>query len=76
LAPVVPVDEWIGLAKEGASKFGANPQLYPRPFYWAEAAGFSTIVPGAETTRWCLCIDETPMAKTTNGLSITLSPYR
>jgi branched-chain amino acid aminotransferase len=76
LAPVVPVDEWIGLAKEGVGRFGANAQLYLRPFYWAEAAGFSTIVPGAETTRWCLCIYEAPMAKPTNGLSITLSPYR
>jgi branched-chain amino acid aminotransferase len=76
LAPVVPVDEWIGLANEGVGKFGANHQLYLRPFYWAEAAGFSTVVPGAETTRWCLCIYEAPMAKPTNGLSITLSPYR
>jgi branched-chain amino acid aminotransferase len=76
LAPVVSVDEWIGLAKEGAGKFAANAQLYLRPFYWAEAAGFSSIVPGAETTRWCLCIYAAPLAEPTNGLSITLSPYR
>ena len=47
-----------------------------RPFYWAEGAGFSSIVPGADSTRWCLCIYEAPIAKTTSGISITLSPYR
>ena len=76
LAPVVPVDEWVGLAREGVGKFGADAQLYLRPFYWAEAGGFSSIVPGPESTRWCLCIYEAPMAPATKGLSITLSPYR
>jgi branched-chain amino acid aminotransferase len=75
LAPVVSVDEWIGLAKDGVAKFGPDAELYLRPFYWAESAGFSSIVPGAESTRWCLTIYEAPMAKGT-GLSITLSPYR
>lgn len=76
LAPIVPVDEWIGLARDGAKKFGAGVELYLRPFYWAEGAGFSSIVPGADTTRWCLCLYEAPMAKAENGISITLSPFR
>jgi len=76
LAPVVPVAQWIDLARAGAGKFGADAELYLRPFYWAEAAAYGSVVPGAETTQWCLCIYEAPMAKATNGLSITLSPYR
>jgi branched-chain amino acid aminotransferase len=76
LAPLVPVEQWIGLAKDGVAHFDRHAELYIRPFYWAEAAGFSTIVPGAESTRWCLTIYEAAMAKPTSGLSITLSPYR
>lgn len=76
LAPVVPVDEWMGLARDGVKKFDSGAELYLRPFYWAEGAGFSSIVPGADTTRWCLCIYEAPMAKATGGISITLSPFR
>jgi branched-chain amino acid aminotransferase len=75
LAPLVSTEEWIGLAKDGVAKFGPGAELYLRPFYWAESAGFSSIVPGAESTRWCLTIYEAAMAKGT-GTSITLSPYR
>jgi branched-chain amino acid aminotransferase len=76
LAPVVLVEEWIGLAKDGIAKFGPNAELYLRPFYWAESAGFSSIVPGAESTRWCLCIYEAALAKPESGISVTLSPFR
>jgi branched-chain amino acid aminotransferase len=76
LDPVVSVAEWVGLAKDGLAKFGPDAELYLRPFYWAESAGFSSIVPGAESTRWCLCIYEAALAKPESGISITLSPYR
>jgi len=76
LAPLVSVEEWVGLARDGAARFGKDAELYLRPFYWAEAAGFSSIVPGADSTRWCLTIYEAAMAKPNSGISITLSPYR
>jgi branched-chain amino acid aminotransferase len=75
LAPLVSVEKWIGLAKDGEARFGKGSQLYLRPLYWAESAGLSSIIPGADSTRWCLTIYEVPMAKPT-GFSITLSPYR
>ncbi|HEX4113979.1 MAG TPA: branched-chain amino acid aminotransferase [Stellaceae bacterium] len=76
LAPLVPVEQWVALAKDGIARFDQNAALYLRPFYWAEAAGFSSIVPGADSTRWCLTIYEAAMAKPNSGLAITLSPYR
>jgi branched-chain amino acid aminotransferase len=75
LAPLVSVERWVGLAKDGAARFGKDAELYLRPFYWAESAGLSSIVPGTDSTRWCLTIYEIPIAKPT-GISITLSPYR
>jgi branched-chain amino acid aminotransferase len=75
LNPAVTPARWIELAKEGVERFGAKAEVYIRPFYWAEAAGLTSIVPAAESTRWCLTIYEIPMPKPT-GFSITLSPYR
>jgi branched-chain amino acid aminotransferase len=76
LAPLVSVEEWIGLARDGVAKFAPNAELYLRPFYWAEGAGFSSVVPGADSTRWCLTIYEAALAKPDAGISVTLSPYR
>jgi len=75
LKPVISTGQWVALAKEGVARFPANAELYIRPFYWAEAAGLSSIVPGADSTRYCLTIYEIPMAKA-GDFSITLSPFR
>jgi branched-chain amino acid aminotransferase len=76
LAPLVSVEEWIGLARDGVAKFAPNAELYLRPFYWAEGAGFSSVVPGADSTRWCLTIYEAALEKPDAGISVTLSLYR
>ena len=36
LKPVVDADTWLGLAREGISRFEANAELYIRPMYWAQ----------------------------------------
>jgi branched-chain amino acid aminotransferase len=76
LKPVVPVDTWLELAREGVAHFDPNPELYIRPMYWAEegaAGGGVRFDPNS--TRWCLCVYEAPMPKPI-GSSITLSPFR
>jgi len=75
LRPAVSAERWIDLAREGVARFGGDAALYIRPLYWAEAAGLTSIVPAAESTRWCLTLYAVPMANPT-GFSITLSPFR
>jgi branched-chain amino acid aminotransferase len=76
LKPVVPVDTWIGLVADGMKRFDKNTPLYIRPMYWAEHGGPSAgVAPDPESTRWCLCLYETPMGGD-GGVSITLSPFR
>jgi branched-chain amino acid aminotransferase len=75
LKPAVSVERWVALAREGVERFGAGAEVYIRPFYWAEAAAYGSIVPAAESTHWCLTLYDTPMVKPT-GFSITLSPFR
>src|SRR5258708_6697740 len=36
LKPVVSLETWIGLVKDGLERFEGNAELYIRPMYWAE----------------------------------------
>ncbi|MCF1505585.1 branched-chain amino acid aminotransferase [Afifella sp. H1R] len=75
LEPKVDVETMVGLAKEGAKKFDDETALYIRPMYWAEEGGFMSVPPLASSTRFCMCIYETPVLEP-KGFSLTLSPYR
>ena len=76
LKPVVNVETWVKLAREGIAKFEKDASLYIRPMYWAEKEGPWVQAHVPESTRWCLSIYEAPMRKPTTGFSVTLSPYR
>jgi branched-chain amino acid aminotransferase len=75
LKPMVTVEEWIELTREGIKRFDRNAELYIRPMYWAETGSLGGIRHDADSTRWCLCIYEAAIPKPTGG-SVTLSPYR
>jgi branched-chain amino acid aminotransferase len=75
LKPLVPVETWVGLAREAISKFDGKEALYIRPMYWAEREGSRVQVPDPESTRWCLTVYEAPM-RPPGALAITLSPFR
>ena len=75
LDPVVAPGRWSELAREGIGKFGPDPELYIRPFYWAEGGFGGGVLFDPETTRWCLSVYEAPMPKPV-GVSMTLSPFR
>jgi len=75
LKPAVDTDTWIGLAREGIARFGANAELYIRPMYWAQHGSGGGVLFDPDTTNWCLCIYEAPMPAT-SGSAITLSPFR
>jgi len=75
LQPLIDVDIWLGLAREGVARFGANAELYIRPMYWPQHGSGGGVLFDPETTNWCLSIYEAPMPQTT-GNAITLSPFR
>ena len=75
LKPVVSVDQWIALVREGLKKFDKDAALYIRPMYWAEMEGPWVQAHDPDSTRWCLSMYEAPMRRS-NGFSITLSPFR
>src|SRR4029079_1044758 len=75
LKPMVPVETWIGLTREGVQRFDRRAALYIRPMYWAETGAPGGIRHDPESTQWCLCIYEAPLPEP-KGSSITLSPFR
>ena len=75
LQPSVEVDTMMGLTRDGAKRFSRDAALYIRPMYWAERGGFMSVPPDPASTRFLLCLYETPMPAP-NGMSVTVSPYR
>lgn len=73
LKPFMSVGQIAELAWEGLSKFGADAQLYVRPMYWAEDGGFMFVPPDGETTRFALCMYDTPMPKPSGFTATTTS---
>jgi branched-chain amino acid aminotransferase len=75
LKPVVPVDQWVGLVRDGMRRFEPDTTLYIRPMYWAERAGPQAMPPDPDSTRWCITLYDAPLRKP-EGFSATLSPFR
>ena len=75
LKPIVDLDTWLGLAREGIARFPANAELYIRPMYWPQNGVGGGVLFDPETMDWCLCIYEAPLPKPV-GSAITLSPFR
>jgi branched-chain amino acid aminotransferase len=75
LQPSVEVDTMLGLVGDGMSKFPKDAALYIRPMYWAEQGGYLSVPADPASTRFLLCIYETPMPPP-SGFSVTLSPFR
>ncbi|MEM1045220.1 MAG: branched-chain amino acid aminotransferase [Pseudomonadota bacterium] len=76
LKPTMRWEEIVELAQEGMKKFDSGTALYVKPMYWAETGGPTTVSPEPDSTRFCLSLFEATMPAPSNGLSITVSPFR
>ncbi len=69
-------DEIYRIAREGVSKFSTDVALYIRPMYWAVDGLANAVAPDPESTRFCLCLYDTPMPDVPTGFSMGLSKFR
>ncbi|WP_421983609.1 branched-chain amino acid aminotransferase [Roseibium sp.] len=76
MKPTMKVGEMVELTKEGCAKFDSSQHIYIKPMYWAEGDGPGVITGDPDSTRFCLCLFDAPMAPRDAAMSITLSPYR
>lgn len=75
MQPTMSEDEIIGLTWDGLKKFDGNTAVYIRPMYWGEHGGYMGVPVDPTSTRFCLCLYESPMQPPT-GFSIGVSPFR
>ena len=75
LKPTVPPEEIVALTWDGLKRFDGKTAVYIRPMYWAEHGGYMGVPADPASTRFCLCLYESPMIPAT-GFSITVSPFR
>ncbi|MGB7432844.1 MAG: branched-chain amino acid aminotransferase [Ahrensia sp.] len=75
LKPTMTAEEIVALTYEGLKKFDGKTAVYIRPSYWAEDGGYMGVPADAESTRFALCLFESPMIAPA-GFSVTISPYR
>lgn len=71
----VSVGRMLELVGEGLEKFPSGTALYIRPMYWAENGGPTAVAPDITSTRFLMCLYETPMPEP-KGLALAVSPYR
>lgn len=75
LMPTMTPEEIVALTWEGLKKFDGKTAVYIRPMYWAEHGGYMGVAAEPASTRFCLCLYESPMIPP-EGFSITVSPFR
>ncbi len=75
LKPTMAADEMVALTRDGLKRFDGKTAVYIRPMYWAEHGGYMGVPADPASTRFCLCLYESPMLPPT-GLSLTVSPFR
>ena len=78
LKATVATEDMVGIALEGLSNLPAGMSAYIRPMYWSTESGPAIVDADAESTRFCLCIEDLPMppadASTTLGTTTFVRP--
>jgi len=62
LKPTLSVAEMQALVLEGLDKFDDDAAVYIRPMYWSKEGGKGVVIPDPESTVFCLCLEQIPMA--------------
>ncbi|HET7413149.1 MAG TPA: branched-chain amino acid aminotransferase [Pararhizobium sp.] len=75
LTATMSAEEIEGLTWDGLKKFDGKTAVYIRPMYWAEHGGYMGVPADPDSTRFCLCLYESPMIPP-QGFSLTVSPFR
>lgn len=75
LNPVFSVDEMTALAAEGMRLLGKDRPVYIRPMAWSTANGPGVVAPNPESTVFCLCLEELPMAAPSASVTVTTTQF-
>lgn len=75
LTPTVSTEEMVAIAREGLKTFDKDAAVYIRPMYWGIHGDATAIVPSAEETGFCLCLEQIPFSMATST-TVTTTQFR
>lgn len=76
LRPTVTPDAMVEIIREGLAMYPNKSAVYIRPMYWGINGDVTAIVPGADETGFCICLEEIPMAPPEASATLTRTRFR
>lgn len=75
LTPTVTAEQMVDIVWEGLAALKNRP-VYIRPMYWGIHGDASAIMPSAEETGFCICLEEIPLAPPTATTTLGYTRFR
>lgn len=75
MTPTKTAKQLKALTLEGLEKFAPDAPVYIRPMYWSREGGVSVITPGADSTAFCLCLEQVPMPPMDAGQTLCRTQF-
>ena len=75
MKPTMTAQEMVDLTHQGLARMEDGAPVYIRPMYWSTENSFSVIVADPDSTAFCLCLEEVPLAAAEQTVRLTLSSY-
>lgn len=61
VTPTVSTEDMVAIVWEGLKRFPEDAAVYIRPMYWGIDGDLTAIVPNADKTGFCVCLEEIPL---------------
>jgi branched-chain amino acid aminotransferase len=75
ITPTVSTEEMVELCREGLASYSKDVAVYIRPMYWAIEGGDLGIVPKENSTGFCICLEQIPMAPEGSASTLTTTRF-
>ncbi|WP_099827254.1 branched-chain amino acid aminotransferase [Oceaniglobus indicus] len=76
LRPTCSTGDMVDLVMEGLAAYPADAAVYIRPMYWATEGDASAIVPRAEGTAFCICLEQIAMPDPDASVTLGRTQFR
>ena len=76
ITPTVATDDMVAIVREGLAAMPKREAVYIRPMYWALDGDTSGIVPKADATGFCVCLEVIRMAPPEFAATLATTRFR
>lgn len=76
VTPTVSATDMVQIVWEGLKSYPIDSAVYIRPMYWALNGGDLGVVPKENSTGFCICLEQIPMAPQTASSTLCKTVFR